>query len=79
MVAMVNWRAHICAKSPLFKYFSFLKKETFIIINYFLRHHVAYRILVPRQGIETVPPALKVKHLNHWTTGEVPKCFSNYK
>ena len=79
MVAMVNWRAQICAKSPLFKYFSSLKKETIIIINHFWRHHVAYRILVPRQGIETVPPALEVKNLNHWTTREVPKCFSNYK
>ena len=32
----------------------------------------ACRILVPRPGIEPVPPALEVWSLNHWTAREVP-------
>ena len=33
---------------------------------------VACGILVPRPGIELVPPALEAWVLNHWTTREVP-------
>ena len=29
-------------------------------------------VLVPRPGIEPVPPALEVCGLNRWTTSEVP-------
>ena len=29
-------------------------------------------ILVPRSGIEPMPPALEAQNLNHWTTREVP-------
>jgi hypothetical protein len=32
----------------------------------------ALRILVPRPGMEPMPPALGVWSLNHWTTREVP-------
>ena len=32
-------------------------------------------ILVPRTGIEHVPPALEAWSLNHWTTREVPLLF----
>ena len=35
-------------------------------------HRMAWGILVPRQGIEAVPPAVEVQSLNHWTTREVP-------
>ena len=28
-------------------------------------------ILVPRRGIETTPPAVEARSLNHWTTREV--------
>ena len=33
---------------------------------------MACRILVPRPGIEPMPPALEVWILNHWITREVP-------
>ena len=40
---------------------------------FFLRpRHVAYGILVPRPGIEPMPPALGAWSLNHWTAREVP-------
>ena len=29
-------------------------------------------ILVPRPGIEPVPPAMEAQSLNHWTTREYP-------
>ena len=32
--------------------------------------------LVPTPGIESVPPALGTWSLSHWTTREVPRCFS---
>ena len=35
-------------------------------------HHAACRVLVPRSGIESMPPALGVQSLNHWTAREVP-------
>ena len=33
---------------------------------------MAWGILVPRKGIELMPPAVETWSLNHWTTGEVP-------
>ena len=30
-------------------------------------------ILVPRPGIEPIPPAMEVRSLNHWTSREVPR------
>ena len=35
-------------------------------------HCSACGILVPRPGIEPVPPAVEARSLNHWTTREVP-------
>ena len=35
-------------------------------------HCEACGILVPRPGIEHMPPALEVWRLNHWPTGKVP-------
>ena len=34
---------------------------------------LACRILVPRPGIESVPPALKARSLNYWATRKVPR------
>ena len=34
--------------------------------------HPAYRILVPRPGIEPRIPAVEARSLNHWTTREYP-------
>ena len=39
---------------------------------FFWSHCTACRILVPRPGIETVPPAVEVWSPNHWTTREFP-------
>ena len=38
----------------------------------FLPFYVAYGILVPRPGIELVPPAVKVQSLNYWVPGKIP-------
>ena len=38
----------------------------------FWLHLEAQRILVPRPGIESVPPAVEAWFLNHWTAREVP-------
>ena len=35
----------------------------------------ACRILVPRPGIEPVPPAVEARSPNHWTAREVPLLF----
>ena len=48
----------------------FLMLESYIYI--FWPHRVACGILVPRPGIELVPPAGEVQSLNHWTAREVP-------
>ena len=37
---------------------------------------VACGIIVPRPGIEPVPPAVEARSLNHWTTGEVPYVYN---
>ena len=43
-----------------------------LLLLLFLFCHVAYRILVPRPGVEPMPPALEARSLNHWTAREVP-------
>ena len=40
---------------------------------FFLPYHMAYGILVPHSGIEPVPLAVKVQHLNHRTTRVFPQ------
>ena len=35
--------------------------------RFFWPRHAAFGILVPWQGIEHMPPAVKVQSLNHWT------------
>ena len=62
---------HVC---PLFLFiYSF-----FIFI--FWPHRTAHRILVPRPGIEPVPPALEAQSLNQWTAREVPihSCLGSF-
>ena len=44
----------------------------FILFIYFWPCHAACGILVLRPGIESMPPAVGVWSLNHWTAKEVP-------
>ena len=46
--------------------------KAFFFFFTFLPFYVAYGILVPRPGIELVPPAVKVQSLNHWMPREIP-------
>ena len=46
------------------------------IFSLFWPCQAAYRILVPRPGIELRPPALGVQSLNHWIPREVPSILS---
>ena len=41
-------------------------------IFFFWPRHAACGILVPRPGMEPVPPAVEARSLNRWTTREVP-------
>ena len=34
-------------------------------------HHAARGNLVPRPGVEPMPPAAEAQSINHWTAGEV--------
>ena len=43
-------------------------------IFFFLAMYL-FRMLVPRPGIEHIPPALEAQNLNHWATREVPGTF----
>ena len=42
------------------------------ILFFFRLCQEAYRILVPQQGVEPMPPAVEVWSLNHWTAKEFP-------
>ena len=42
---------------------------------FFWLHRVERGILVPRPGIESMPSAVGVQSLNHWTAREVPAHF----
>ena len=44
----------------------------FLDLFFFWLYHAAWGILVLRPGIETTPPALEARSLNHWTAREVP-------
>ena len=41
-----------------------------LVVFFFWPHHTACRVLVPWSGIEPVPPAVRVRSLNHWTAGK---------
>ena len=47
-----------------------------LLLLFFWPCHVAYGILVPQSGIESVVPALGAQSLNHWTTRDIPGCLS---
>lgn len=50
------------------------KRGCFYFLYFLLwPRHTAYRILLPRPGIDPVPPAVEVQSLNHWTSKEVPE------
>ena len=51
--------------------------ETFDFFFFFWPHLTACGILVPRPGIEPVPPAVEVWNPKHWTTREFPQLFQN--
>ena len=42
-------------------------------------HSRACGILLPRPGIEPMPPAVEAQILNHWTTREGPGLTISYK
>ena len=42
------------------------------LLFFFWSCHVACEILVPQPGIKPVPPAVKARSPNHWTTREFP-------
>ena len=48
------------------------------ILFYFWPHRTACGILVPRPGIEPVPPAVEARCLNHWTAREVPNIIISF-
>ena len=50
----------------------------YLLIFYFFGHAAACRILVPRPGMDAVPPVVEAQSLNHWTTREVPFQFFIY-
>ena len=65
---------------PLWSYTGVAHSETFAIFSLKLKnfclHYVTCRILVPRAGIELLPPAGEAQSFfNHWTTREVPPFF----
>ena len=43
--------------------------------NFFWLRSVAYGILVPQIGTESIPPALEAWSLNNWTYREVSRIF----
>ena len=45
------------------------------VLKFFWPCRGACRILVPRPGIEPVPPAVEAWILNHWTAREAPVLF----
>lgn len=47
-------------------FLSFFKVFTFWL------HHAACGLLAPGPGIESVPPTLEARGINHWTAREVP-------
>ena len=62
------------ASQPSFGLFYFLifKVYIFFVCLFFWPHHATCRILVPRPGMESGPPAVEARSPNHWTTREFP-------
>ena len=63
-----NWKftSYLCAWFILQRFFSFSFFSFFFFFKLFWACHVAYRILVPRRGIEPRPTAVKAGSPNSW-------------
>ena len=57
----------------LFLFLFIFKKISFYFTLW--PRHAACGILVPRLGIEAVPPAVEAQSLNHWTAREVHEVY----
>ena len=67
--------APVFTSFPSHRCYSFVLEiclSLFCLFVCFWPRHVAYGILGPRPGIETVPPVLGAWSFNHWNTREVP-------
>ena len=67
--------APVFTSFPSHRCYSFVLEiclSLFCLFVCFWPRHVAYGILVPRPGIETMPPVLGAWSFNHWNTREVP-------
>ena len=60
--------------------FRVLKRDMFAVFYFFLffflfflLYHVAFSILVPQVGLNSVSPAVEAQSPNHWTTREIQK------
>ena len=58
-----------------YKYRLGRKINTYFIL--FWPFQAAFKILVPPPGIEPLPPAVKARSPNYWTTREFPICILN--
>ena len=64
------------------------RASVFFFFFFFGSHRAACRILVPRPGIEPVPPAVEARSPNHWTArvflqaghikGQTPQATANH-
>ena len=61
----VSARGHLCAHCVC------VSVWYYFFLSFFWPHHTACGTLVPRPGIEPVPPAAEAQSLNHWTAREV--------
>ena len=48
-------------------------RSAFVFVGFFWLCCAAYRILVPQPGMESIPLAVEVRSLNHWTIRDVPR------
>ena len=75
-----TWAPAVDAPSPNhwtakeFPFFIFFFLSFFFFFPLWPRH-TAFRIFIPRPGIEPAPPAVEAWSLNHWATREVPPFF----
>ena len=77
MVVLVeSLHLHSVLLSFVFFFFLSLASPYFIKLLLFLKILQLYckvcGILIPRPGVEPIPPAVQGQSFNHWTTREVP-------
>ena len=58
-------------KDVFINHISFFERILFYL--FFWPQHAGILSVVPRPGIEPVPPAVEARSLNHWTAREVPE------